>query len=453
LSDCEGRREIVKKGANVKTALLKSISAVSLLAALSMPVRLAAQEQSATQEQREPVRYTITDLGTLEGGTFSQPFSINRYGLVSGSSSLPNGDQHATLWLEELKVDIGAPGLGGPNSIAFGDNDRFQSAGEAETSTPDPNGEDFCGFGTHLTCLPFLWQDGAIIQLPTLGGNNGVATAVSNRGEVAGFAENSTPDPGCPAPQVLHFKPVIWEKGVIHKLPMFGGDPDGVAQEINDNGEVVGGSGTCAAFNTNFLYNLMPVHALLWEKGKATDLGNLGGQTGQAGGNIAYDINNRGQVVGSSDLPGDTTFHAFLWTRKTGMQDLGALSGDIASVSLSINDAGSVVGASLDANFDPRAFLWENGVMTDLNTLIAGDSPLYLITGCSVNSRGEITGLGLTSTGETHTYLATPTHSIASSGNTSQGVTSPGVLSDDARKLLQQQQRIDRFGARFMKLQ
>ena len=148
---------------------------------------------------------------------------------MSGSSNLADGNQHAILWLEKLKVDIGAPGLGGPNSIAFGDNDRFQSAGEAETSTPDPNGEDFCGFGTHLTCLPFLWQDGEMIQLPTLGGNNGVATAISNRGEVAGFAENSTPDPGCPAPQVLHFEPVVWEKGVIHELPTVGGDPDGVA--------------------------------------------------------------------------------------------------------------------------------------------------------------------------------------------------------------------------------
>jgi len=435
----------------MKTTLLKSMSAVSLLAALWMPLRLAAQERSATQEQTtEPTRYTITDLGTLEGGTFSQPFSINRYGLVSGSSSLPNGDQHATLWLEELKVDIGAPGLGGPNSIAFGDNERFQSAGEAETSTPDPKGEDFCGFGTHLTCLPFLWQDGGMIQLPTFGGNNGVAKTISNRGEVAGFAENLTPDPGCPAPQVLQFKPVVWEKGVIHELPTFGGDPDGVAQQINDSGEVVGGSGTCATFNTNFLYNLVPVHALLWEKGKATDLGNLGGTTGQAGGNIAYDINNQGQVVGNSDLAGDTTFDAFLWTKRTGMKDLGTLSGDVASVSLSINDAGSVVGASLDANFDPRAFLWEKGVMTDLNTLIAGDSPLYLLTGCSINSRGEITGLGLTSTGETHTYLARPTHSVATSESTSQGVISPRVLSDDARNLLKQQLRFGRFGVGHM---
>jgi probable HAF family extracellular repeat protein len=425
----------------MKSQSLLSLSAW-LLAALAVPLTAAAQD---TQQRTLPaVQYTITDLGTLDGGTFSQPFFIDRYGLVSGSASLPDGTQNAVLWLNGQMKDIGAPGLGGPNSIAFVDNESSRAVGEAETSTSDPNGEDFCGFGTHLTCLPFLWQAGGMIQLPTLGGNNGVAKAISNRGEVAGFAENSTPDPGCPAPQVLHFKPVVWEKGLIHKLPTFGGDPDGVAQQINDNGEVVGGSGTCAAFNANFLYNLVPVHALLWEKGKATNLGNLGGETGQAGGNIAYDINNQGQVVGNSDLPGDTTFDAFLWTRKTGMQDLGTLSGDVASVSLSINDAGSVVGASLDANFDPRAFLWEKGVMTDLNTLIAGDSPLYLLTGCSINSRGEITGLGLTSTGETHTYLARPTHSVATSESTSQGVISPRVLSDDARNLLKQQLRFGR---------
>ena len=440
----------------MKTTLLKSMSAVSLLAALAMPVGLTAQEQSATQEQTpEPARYTITDLGTLDGGTFSQPFFINANGLVSGSASLPDGTQHAVLWHKRRMKDIGTLGLGGPNSIAFGNNEGSDAVGEAETSTPDPKGEDFCGFGTHLTCLPFLWQDGGMTPLPTLGGNNGVAMAISNRGEVAGFAENSTPDPGCPAPQVLHFKPVVWEKGVIHKLPTFGGDPDGVAEQINDNGQVVGGSGTCATFNTNFLYNLVPVHALLWEKGKATDLGNLGGKTGQAGGNIAYDVNNQGQVVGNSDLPGDTTFHAFLWTKRTGMQDLGTLSGDVASVSISINDAGSVVGASLDANF-LRAFLWEKGVMTDLNTLIAGDSPLYLLTGCSINSRGEITGLGLTSTGEIHTYLATPRHrddgseSAAAAGQAGSSESARVALSDDVRQRLQQRLRFGRSGARLM---
>ncbi len=438
----------------MKPTLLNSIRAVGLLAALAMPVRLTAQEQSATREPMpEPARYSVTDLGTLDGGTFSQPFFINRNGMVSGSASLPDGTQNAVLWLNGQMKDIGAPGLGGPNSFAFGNNESFQTAGEAETSTQDANGEDFCGFGTHLACLPFLWQDGKMFQLPTLGGNNGAAMAISNRGEVAGFAENSTPDPGCPAPQVLHFKPAVWERGVIHELPTFGGDSDGVAQEINDNGQVVGGSGTCAAFNANFLYNLVPVHALLWEKGIVTDLGNLGGETGQAGGNIAYDVNSQGQVVGNSDLPGDTTFHAFLWTRSNGMRDLGTISGDVASVSISINDAASVVGASLDANFNPRAFLWKEGAMIDLNTLVANDTPLYLLTACSINSRGEITGLGLTSNGEIHTYLARPTHLVATGESTSQAAISPRVLSDDARKLLLQQLRFGRSGARSMSLQ
>ena len=109
-----------------------------------------------------------------------------------------------------------------------------------------------------------------------------------------------------------------------------------------------------------------------------------------------------------------------------------------------------MVGLSLDANFNPRAFLWENGVMTDLNTLIVGDSPLYLMSGCSINSRGEITGLGLTSTGEIHTYLATPTQGVANSESTSQGAISRRILSDDARKQLQQQLRSARSGAWFM---
>src|ERR1700722_11481616 len=432
----------------MKSQSLLSLSAW-LMAALAVPLTTAAQD--AQQRPRPAAHYTVTDLGTLSGGNFSQPFFITKNGRVAGSSNLAYGSSHAVVWASKQAADLGT--LGGSNSIAFGVNNYSYAVGEDETSASDPNGEDFCGFGTHLICLPFESAKGVMNPLPTLGGNNGVAMAISNRGEVAGFAEDSTPDTGCPAPQALHFKPVVWEKGVIHKLPTFGGDPDGVAQEINDNGQVVGGSGTCATFNTNFLYNLVPVHALLWEKGKATDLGNLGGKTGQAGGNIAYDINNQGQVVGNSDLRGDKTFHAFLWTRKTGMQDLGKLSGDVASVSISINDAGSIVGASLDKKFNPRAFLWEKGVMTDLNTLVAGHSPLYLLTGCSINSRGEITGLGMTHTGEIHTYLATPTHGVASGDSTSQGAIRRRILSDDARKQLQQQLRFARSGARFMGLQ
>ena len=93
----------------MKSTIMMSISITSLLASLAMPVRLAAQEPAATQKPAA-IRYTVTDLGTLPGGNFSQPFFINRYGLVSGSASLPDGTQHAVLWLEGLMGDIGAPG-------------------------------------------------------------------------------------------------------------------------------------------------------------------------------------------------------------------------------------------------------------------------------------------------------------------------------------------------------
>jgi probable HAF family extracellular repeat protein len=430
----------------MKTQSLNFLSAW-LVAALAIPLTAAAQD--AQQRPIPATQYTVTDLGTLSGGSFSQPFFITRNGRIAGSSNLADGASHAVVWASKQMTDLGT--LGGSNSIAFGVNNHGQAVGEAETSASDPNGEDFCGFGSHLICLPFESANGVMSPLSTLGGNNGEATAINNRGEVSGFAENSRPDPACPVPQVLQFKPVVWEIGVIHELPTVGGDLDGVAFMVNDYGQAVGASGTCASFNPINLYNLVPVHALLWENGRAIDLGNLGGTTGQAGGNIALDINNLGQVVGSSDLFGDTTFHAFLWTRKTHMQDLGTLSGDVASLSISINDAGVVIGASVDASGNPRAFLWQNGVMTDLNTVVAGNSPLYLMTGCSINSRGEITGLGLTSTGEVHTYLATPTQGVVISS--SQGVISRRILSDDARRLLQQQLRFTRTGARFSSVQ
>jgi len=402
----------------MKSRRMTHIAGISLFTLLAMPVGLAAQEthpQSAPKLQR----YTVTDLGPLEGGTFSQPFFMNKRGVVSGSSNLADNTQHAVLWVNKLIADLGT--LGGPNSTAFDINAANLAVGEAETSTSDPNGEDFCGFGTHLICQPFLWDRGVMTALPTLGGNNGLVNQISDSGTAVGYAENATPDPSCPAPQVLEFKPVVWANGKVKQLTTAAGDAEGVALSSNEKGQIVGSSGTCATFNTNTLFNLLPVHPLLWEKGKAIDLGNLGGETGTAGGNLAWGINNLGQVIGGSDLAGDQTFHAFLWTKSSGMKDLGTLPGDFASVASSINDQGDVVGLSLDANFNGRAFLWQKGVMTDLNTLIPKKSLLHLISACSINARGEIAGLAMTSKGEFHSYRATPIHSeVASDGGNSE---------------------------------
>ena len=250
------------------------------------------------------------------------------------------------------------------------------------------------------------------------------AGPVNSRGEVVGIAENNTRDPECPStpavngtgPQVLDFEAVVWGpgQGQIRELSPLPGNTVGMALGINDQGQVAGMSGSCA--NTIIPPFVAAPHAVLWEAdGSVHDLGNLGGTVNTdllSIGNAALAINNRGQVAGVSALPGNQSTHAFLWTKKTGIRDLGTLPGDVNSAGLAINDRGDVVGGSIDgdlASGNPRPFIWQNGVMSDLNDLIPADSPLYLLVAFWINDAGEIAGFGVTGTGEIHAFLATPT--------------------------------------------
>jgi probable HAF family extracellular repeat protein len=169
----------------------------------------------------------------------------------------------------------------------------------------DPLGENFCPFAgqgvpaTGLECLGFLWHDGVMSALPTLGGNNGLANNVNNRGQVVGWAETSTHDPTCIAPQVFDFEGVIWGPGhrKIVTLQPLSGDNETGATGINDSGQVVGASGTCASGS-------QPLHVVLWQHGRVKYLGSLGGSNG-----LPWAINAAGQVVGQATVTGDTALH------------------------------------------------------------------------------------------------------------------------------------------------
>ena len=169
----------------MKTRKLALSVAAIFLAVLATTTWLAAQQEEKPQRSRYS-RYIVTDLGALKDGPYSLAVGLNNKDWINGASGVADGSEHAVLWQKGRIMDMGTPGLGGPNSEAFGFNERGQASGLAETPTPDPNGEDFCGYGTHLICLAFLWQDGAMTPLPTLGGNNGEAGEINNRGEVAG---------------------------------------------------------------------------------------------------------------------------------------------------------------------------------------------------------------------------------------------------------------------------
>jgi probable HAF family extracellular repeat protein len=410
--------------ATMKSKILTAFTTIALLAVLALTVRLFAQDQ----QNKKPVHYTVTDFGTL-GGTFSTAGAINNRGSVVGFATL-TGDTsvHAFLWRKGLMTDLGT--LGGSDTLPFSAavdiNDSDEIVGFSETSTPDPLGENFCG--DSLVCLPFVWRAGVMSPLPTLGGNNGQASGINNRGEVVGFAENSTPDPTCVPPQVLRVEPVIWDKGEVQELPTFPGDPDGVANAINDAGQVLLPTGDCT--------HVGPPngHDSLLRHGTLTDFGSLGGSPV-----TANDINNKGQVVGTLVDSNGNDLEAILW--QNGMATgLGTLPGDVTSVANAMNEKGQATGQSCDTNGSCRGFVWEDGVMTDLDTLVPADSTLVFPDPIDINSRGQIVGLAVVkSTGELRAFLLTPSHGEAV--DESAASAAPGNISERPKVVLPERVR------------
>lgn len=397
----------------MKSRTLTCLTAMTLFAASAIPVRLAAQER---QDNRQQPRYKLIDLGTFGGPTSYSSASgsgnqvLNNAGVLTGFADTATPDpyapncfnpdcfvSHTFRWQDGVLTDLGAlPGTNG--SAASGINARGWIAGTSENGVIDP-----------LIGIPedraVLWQYGQIINLGTLGGNESVGVAVNGRNQVVGFATNTIPDPFGLGTQVRTF---LWENGVMRDLGTLGG-PDAFPAgniALNEGGQVAGSSFTSSTPNSvadSCGQNVPTEDPFLWENGKIFDLGGLGGTCG-----FPISLNNRGQIVGQSDLAGDSTFHPFVWTRPGPMQDLGTLGGDSGTTNW-INDAGEIAGKADLAGPPPQnhhATLWKNGAIIDLGTL-PGDS-------CSnayeVNSRGQVVGtsenqsLCLVPTGE-HAFL------------------------------------------------
>jgi probable HAF family extracellular repeat protein len=310
--------------------------------------------------------------------------------------------------------------------------------------------EDFCGFGDHLICLGALWN-GKTTPLTTLGGNNAMALGLNDRDQAFGVAENSTHDPSCPSPQVLDFEAVTWgPDGHIQALPPLPGDTVGFALGINNSGQIAGSSGNCANTVVTAVGLFVGAHAVIWDNGAVINLGSLGGTMGKAGA-----INDRGEAAGFSSLPDDSSVHPFLWTKETGMRDLGALGTDFLADPAGINNNTQVVGGSCDMSGNCRAFLWENNVMSDLNDLIGANSPWYLAYALGINDAGEIVGFAVEkSTGNTYGYLASPVPAASvksSAAPAAQNRTSesrPAALPENIRTLLQRRLPFGPLGAR-----
>jgi len=380
--------------------------------------------------------YDIADLGTL-GGSFSIAFDISDAGEVTGAATVPGEYQHGFRWVRGHMVDVGTleGSRTGLNAQAAGRAGREAVSILSEISAADPLGEDFCGFGTGLLCRAGVWRNGVLTPLPGLGGNNAAALTMNSQGQIVGLAEDGVLDGSCMTPQKSHFQAVAWEQGRIRVLPPLPGDEVAMAVRNNDNGQVVGTSGLCS--NTAFGGAGSGAHAVLWDHGTPIDLGNLGDPNS----GFAAAINNKGEVFGAAGFP-DGSLHPFLWTKMTGMRDLGLMTSDPMdrqNTPFNANDQGQMVGASCDVAFELcRGYLWQDHVYTDLNSLLPPDASLYIVAPLAINQAGQIAGLAVDlSTFEAHAFLATPRPgtSYANVPHAARGATPPR-LSATVRQLL-----------------
>jgi probable HAF family extracellular repeat protein len=404
---------------------MRYISSAALLASVAAcgDDTPATQPRQISARQVE-VRYTVERLPSL-GGTQSRGMAINNQGWVAGWSQRSDGTRRAAIWRDGSATLLGT--LGGPSSTVPwpGLNDAGMIVGISQTREQDPLGEDWaCEFGgflpddTDRLCRGFFWENNLMRELPTLGGHHGFAAGVNNRGQIVGWAETLVEDETCDeqSSQVLQFRAVLWEpkRGSSDRiktteLTPLGDDATSAATAINDDGLAVGISGRCDQAVGRFSAQ----HAVLWGKsGKPTEIPNLGGTSWHT----PMDINRRGDVVGFSnpDEPGDETgefiSRAFLWIHGSAAAvDIGTLDDDPVSEAFAINSGGQVVGISFgDAALGPRAFIYENGELVDLNDLV-DIAPDVLMSAQDINEAGQITGRvrdGVT--GEVFAFVATP---------------------------------------------
>ena len=311
-----------------------------------------------------PGPYALTDLGTL-GGLSALAFHLNETGQVVGYATTSASQARAFVWQGGSMTNLGT--LGGSSSFAHGINDVGQIVGESRVS------------GTSQSHAAF-WNNGTITDL-TPGVEPSTANAINNAGQIVGTRNHATA--------------FLWQGGVTTDLPDLGGGA-GAGNDINNDGQAVGSS-----------YTGLAPHAVLWENGTATDLGVLPGKEDSG----ASAINDVGQIVGSSGTTDPETYEV---TSSSFIYENGQMTAlpvpSTENYASDINDAGVVVGSMRGTGGFSKyhAYIFADGVVTNLNSLIPSGSGLHLAFAYAINNDGQIAGVAVDAQYRNHAFLLTP---------------------------------------------
>ncbi len=339
-------------------------------------------------------RYSITDLGVLgtykNGVSGSRAYGINNNSQVVGDSSTNSDEDRAFLWDSTTGMqDLGILGAASSYrySVAYGINDNSQVVGISVSSDNSP-----------ILSFAFLWEPTMGMQdLGVLGVPNNrysEAYAINNKGQIVGNLRTSNNS-------YYYF---LWDKVTgMQNLSDFGdlGSLNDHSSLLNNKGQIVG---SLTKSNDN-------LRAFLWDSTTGMqELGVLGTRTDGLSASVGNGINDNSQVVGASTTNNSDEGHACLWDSTTETQDLGVLGtfdGETFSEAYDINNKGQVVGISTSSKGKYRPFLWENGLMSDLNNLIDPDSGWVLYEANAINDLGQIVGSGAFN-GQGRAFLLTP---------------------------------------------
>lgn len=350
-----------------------------------------------------PVAFTAEDgVVTKLRGLPRSHWTVNNWitdnGLIAGSSE--NGvidplsglpEVRALLWRRGGMEDLGTI-EGGFESGSFAVNSDGEVVGFATNAIRDP----FSFFPPTQT-RAFRWRHGVMSDLGTLGGPDAWAFYVNDRGQIAGQSYTSnTPNANngsdCPnSTNAPTDDPFLWdERRGMSDIGSFGGTC-GIVNDLNNRGEVVGLS--------NLAGNTI-AHPFLYSHGALIDLRTFGGDNG-----VANWINDESEVAGSADFAGNRIHHAFLWSKGTKI-DLGTVGNDLCSRAKAVNSQGQVVGGSGDCNVFLHAYLSDaHSPMIDLNMFVPPGSDITLTEADYINDQGDIAGQGVLPNGNVRAYL------------------------------------------------